>query len=213
MAGTRPLLVLVTGVPGSGKSTVADDAAQLLGAPVLAHDWVMSGLRPFSAVQEALSAMDLPGRGAVGWSILAALARAKLRRNRSVVLDGVARAKECGRVSGEEGAELGPDREIHRSRIENRDRAIPGLVRAHLGRCSTVTGGVVSPRPGRPELGIDPLPRHEQRSGGRPALSSWVVAERRRHRGLRSTSSEPDQIGSGTQEWVVGTAPAYVSGQ
>jgi hypothetical protein len=43
-----------------------------------------------------------------------------------VVLDGVARAKECGRVSGEEGAELGPDREIHRSRIENRDRAIPG---------------------------------------------------------------------------------------
>lgn len=102
---------------------------------VLGHDWVMSGLRPYSALQGAMSAMDPPGHGAVGWSILCALARAELRRNRSVVLDGVARTKElelCGEVSRQEGAELVvilvqcPDLDIHRSRIENRDRAIPG---------------------------------------------------------------------------------------
>lgn len=41
------LLVAVTGVPGTGKSAVADAAGQLLGAAVFAHDWAMSGLRPY----------------------------------------------------------------------------------------------------------------------------------------------------------------------
>jgi predicted kinase len=131
----QPLLVLVTGLPGSGKSTVADDAADLLDAAVLAHDWAMSGLRPYPSLQEAMNAMDPPGHRAVGWSILGALARAELRRNRSVVLDGVARATElerCSQVSREERAELVvilvqcPDLDVHRSRIEHRDRAIPG---------------------------------------------------------------------------------------
>lgn len=104
---TRPLLVLVTGVPGSGKSTVADDAAHLLGAAVLAHDWVMGGLRPFSAIEAAMSDMDPPGHRGVGWSILGALARAELRRGRPVVLDGVARTEElelCARSPGRNGA-------------------------------------------------------------------------------------------------------------
>jgi Mrp family chromosome partitioning ATPase len=57
----QPILMLISGLPGSGKSTVADQAAALLGAPVLAHDWAMSGLRPLVAVQSALGArLDLP---------------------------------------------------------------------------------------------------------------------------------------------------------
>jgi predicted kinase len=134
VAMSGPLLVLVTGVPGTGKSSVADAVAARLGAAVLAHDWAMSGLRPYPELQRALDQVEL-GHRVVGWSVLAALARAELRRNRPVVLDGVARAPEvevCGRVAREEGGELVvvatvcSDPGLHRSRVEGRERHIPG---------------------------------------------------------------------------------------
>lgn len=126
--------MLVTGLQGTGKSTVADAVGKQIGAPVLAHDWAMSGLRPFPEVQEAVESMDPPGHRRVGWSILLALARSQLRRDESVVLDGVARAPEvdlCRGLAAEEGARLAvivtecDDVEVHRSRIEGRKRAIP----------------------------------------------------------------------------------------
>jgi predicted kinase len=132
--GMRPLLVVVTGLPGTGKSTVAENAADVLGAPVLSHDWAISGLRPFPTLQHALDSMEPPGHRAVGWSILCALARSQLRRSSSVILDGVARAPEIERfdqVAHDEGARLivllteCADIEVHRSRIEGRHRAIP----------------------------------------------------------------------------------------
>jgi predicted kinase len=130
----QPLLILVTGLPGTGKSTVAAAAAELLGAPVLSHDWAMSGLRPYAVLQLALESMEPPGHQAVGWSILYALARAQLRRDSSVVLDGVARPPDierCRKVVEDEGGRLVviliecADLETHRSRVEGRDRAIP----------------------------------------------------------------------------------------
>jgi predicted kinase len=130
----RPTLLLITGLPGTGKSTVAEQAAALLGAPVLAHDWAMSGLRPFESIQNALDSMKPPGHQQVGWSILCALARAQIRRGSSVVLDGVARAPcvdECRNVAAQEGARIltvlteCADLEVHRSRIETRQRSIP----------------------------------------------------------------------------------------
>src|SRR5580692_9628438 len=104
-----PVLVLVTGLPGTGKSTVADAVAGLLGTAVLAHDWAMSGLRPYPELQAALDHMTPPGHRAVGWSILRALARAQLRQGSSVVLDGVARLPEigdCRHLADEEGAQM-----------------------------------------------------------------------------------------------------------
>jgi predicted kinase len=126
--------VLVTGLPGTGKSTVADAAGAHLGAAVLAHDWAMSGLRPYPELQRTLDAIDF-GHRDVGWSILSALARSELRRRRDVVLDGVARTPEiarCREVAAEERARLVlvvtdcPDATLHRSRVEGRRRAIPG---------------------------------------------------------------------------------------
>ena len=90
----RPTLVLVTGLPGTGKSTVAEATAEVFGAAVLGHDWAMSGLRPYQELQDALDAMEPSGHRVVGWSILYALAAAQLRAGRSVVLDGVARRSE-----------------------------------------------------------------------------------------------------------------------
>jgi predicted kinase len=133
--GPSPLLVLVTGLPGTGKSTMADVAAAELGAPVFGHDWAMSGLRPYPEIQEALDAMGLKGHRGVGWSILWALARSQLRRGLAVVLDGVARAPEVEgtrALAREEGVPSlvvlteCSDAELHRSRIEGRQRGIPG---------------------------------------------------------------------------------------
>lgn len=132
----RPILLLVTGVPGTGKSTVAELAsAELGGAAVLAHDWAMSGLRPYPGIEAALDAMGWTGRRLVGWSLLLALARAQLRSGRHVVLDGVAREPEvasCAAVASEEAARFVlvsttcPDEDLHRSRVEGRRRDIPG---------------------------------------------------------------------------------------
>jgi predicted kinase/8-oxo-dGTP pyrophosphatase MutT (NUDIX family) len=131
----RPILVLATGLQGTGKSTVAGIAANLLGAPLIAHDWAMSGLRPFPEVQTVLDAMEPPGHGRVGWSLLRALAQSELRRGSSVVLDGVARAPQVEalrQLAAEEGARFFvimtecSDVNLHRSRVDDRKRGIPG---------------------------------------------------------------------------------------
>ena len=63
----QPMLVLVTGLQGTGKSTVAELVADLLGAPVLAHDWAMSGLRPFPEIAGDIGSHGAtPGMGRSG---------------------------------------------------------------------------------------------------------------------------------------------------
>jgi len=129
------LLVLVTGLPGTGKSTMAEAAGRALGAAVLGHDWAMSGLRPYPEVQATLDAMGVRGHRGVGWSLLWALARSQLRLGASVVLDGVARDPEVEgtrALAHEEGAgsfvvlTSCADPDVHRARLLGRRRAIPG---------------------------------------------------------------------------------------
>jgi predicted kinase len=129
------LLVLITGLPATGKSTMGEVAGHTLRAPVLGHDWAMSGLRPYPEVLAALDAMGLRGHRGVGWSVLWALARSQLRMGSSVVLDGVARDPEVEGtrlVAREEGAPClvvmttCADADVHRSRVEGRQRQIPG---------------------------------------------------------------------------------------
>jgi predicted kinase len=154
----RPTLLLVTGPPGTGKSTLAEAAAGTLGAPVLAWDWAMAGMTRFDAVQAALRAMDRLEHRAVGWSILWNLALAQLRQGRSVVLDGCARRPEVDgthHTAAEAGARCVVavtscrDRAVHRRRIDGRARGIPGWyeldwdhVAGFLGRWEPPPGDV-----------------------------------------------------------------------
>jgi predicted kinase len=130
-----PTIVVVTGPPGTGKSTLASAAASMIGAPVLGWDWVMAGLTPFDPVQQALASLDHDSHRRVGWSILRSLAVAQGRDGRSSVLDGCARKNEVDTtrvVAAEHG--LGctvvttwcSDSALHRRRIQSRTRAIPG---------------------------------------------------------------------------------------
>jgi predicted kinase len=131
----RPALVLVTGLQGSGKSTVAEGVADGLGAPVLAWDWLMAALTPFAPIQEALGGMDAPSHRAVGWSLALQAAHAQARRGLDAVLDGMARARDVAAFRAL-GREVGAtttvvlttvdDPNVQRARIEGRDRGIPG---------------------------------------------------------------------------------------
>ena len=128
-----PTLVLVTGLPGTGKSTVATIVADIMQTSVLGHDWAMSALRDYQPIQDALGEIEL-GHRIVGWSILTSLGRAQLVEGRSVVLDGVARAAQRAHlraVADSTGARFVvittrcTDAEVHRARIDGRRRHIP----------------------------------------------------------------------------------------
>ena len=122
---------------------MAEAIAQRLDTAVLAHDWAMSGLRPFSELQVVLDDMGRRGHRTVGWSILNSLARLQLRSGRSVVLDGVARAPEiesCRSTADSEVARMivvvthCSDRQLHRSRVEGRQRSIPNWYELDWGQ-------------------------------------------------------------------------------
>ena len=130
-----PFVVVCTGPPGTGKSTIATALAQRTGASLLAWDWVMGALTGFESVHTALGALDRAEYRRVGWAVLWNLAEAQLRVGRPVVLDGVARTEEIARTRAL-AVRLGArsvvvlteccDPETQRRRIERRDRAIPG---------------------------------------------------------------------------------------
>lgn len=138
-------LVLVTGQPCSGKSTLAEGAAAVLGAPVLGWDWAMAGLTWCAPVQAAVEDLQPEDHRRVGWSVLANLAEAQLRQRRSVILDGVARDEVVGRVRrlAKQYAARSvvilttcADRRVLRRRVEQRRRTIPGwyeLTWDHVG--------------------------------------------------------------------------------
>lgn len=174
-----PTLVLLTGPPATGKSSLADAAAAALAAPVLGWDWAMAGLTRFEALQEAMRGMDQPSYRSIGWSILWNLATAQLRRGSSVVLDGVARAPEMARTRELAAAERASvlvvatactDPALHRSRVEGRRRGIPGWHELTWDHVARVVSGWEPPANADLHLdAADPLEDNVARLVGRLA--------------------------------------------
>ncbi len=85
----RPLqrLIVMTGLPGTGKSSIAEAVGRALGTPVFAKDWLEAALRRTGLAQVAETAHLL---SSAGYELLSTLAERQLRLGQSAILDSVA---------------------------------------------------------------------------------------------------------------------------
>ena len=125
-------LIVFSGLPGTGKSTLAEAMGKDLGIVVFAKDWLEATL-----VRSGLlaSSEDRP-LGFAGYELLTVLAERQLMLGQSVILESVA-ASQTIRNSWRHLAEryganhrviecICSDESLHRSRLQGRQRNIPG---------------------------------------------------------------------------------------
>ena len=125
-------LIVFSGLPGTGKSTLAEAAGRYFGIPVFAKDWLeasllQSGLKPKHKDRQL---------GYAGYELLTVLAKRQLMLGQSVILDSVAGTKTIRRtwrqLAKHHKADwrviecICSDESIHRSRLKERRRGIPG---------------------------------------------------------------------------------------
>jgi adenylate kinase family enzyme len=129
-----PVVVAFSGVPGTGKSTLAELIAADIGAPVFGFDWLMGALTPFEGVQRAIQP-DRDVFRAVGYALITQCVEKQLRSEQRAVVDCVARPpliEDLRAMTNRYGVPLHvvecmcSDIDVHRSRIVGRVRAIPG---------------------------------------------------------------------------------------
>lgn len=136
-----PQLIVMSGLPGSGKSTIADRLAQRLKLPIFSVD----------PIESAIIRSGIPRSfetGLAAYLVAETLAREQLKLGNSVIIDAV-NAEEEGKdiwraLAREHGLELTvlqvvvSDRALHKQRIEARMRDLYGF--------SEVTWGMVEAR-------------------------------------------------------------------
>jgi predicted kinase len=125
-------LIIFSGLPGTGKSTIAETLGRQLRIPVYAKDWLEATLLRTGLIP---TLEDKP-LGFAGYELLSILAERQLMLNQSVILDSVAGAPAI-RTRWQQLAkqyEAGwrviecvcSDENLHRLRLNGRQRRIPG---------------------------------------------------------------------------------------
>ena len=125
--------IVFSGLPGTGKSSLAEIICRRLGIPVFAKDWLEATLRRCGLGEDEASARAV---GYAGYELLTTLALRQLRLGQSVILDSVASferiREQWRRLAKEYGAEwhviecVCTDESLQRHRLEERQRYIPG---------------------------------------------------------------------------------------
>ena len=124
-------LIIFSGLPGSGKSSLAEVLGRKLGIPVFANDWLQAALKRSRLGHEADQKL-----GFAGYELLTTLAERQLMFGQSAILDSVASTE----VVREQWRKLArkyeatwsvvecvcSDEAVHRQRLESRQRHIPG---------------------------------------------------------------------------------------
>jgi predicted kinase len=124
-------LVVMMGLPGTGKSAIAEGVAKAIGAPVFSVDPIEAALLR-SGVEHGHSS------GLAAYEVAATLARSQLMLTQSAVIDAVNSIEIARSMWRDLAAEFGvrrvliecvcSDRDLHRRRIESRRRNIPGFI-------------------------------------------------------------------------------------
>jgi len=124
-------VIAFTGLPGTGKSTLAERLARTLGIPAFAGDWLMGSLKPHGVLYD----LDRSTYLALFYGLTETLVVRQLMLGQSAITDcpiddGIARRWKL--LAAEHGARLRviectcTDTALHRSRIHGRERGIPG---------------------------------------------------------------------------------------
>ena len=125
-------LIVFSGLPGTGKSLLAESIAKHLYIPVFAKDWLEATILK--------SGLTFPGMenqlGIAGYDLLTTLAERQLMVGQSVILDSVASTETIRNtwraLANQYQAEwrviecFCSDETLHRSRLQTRRRNIPG---------------------------------------------------------------------------------------
>ena len=125
-------LIVISGLPDTGKSTLAEAVGKHFCIPVFAKDWLEATLLR----SELVPANKNKPMGSAGYQLLSTLAERQLMLDQSVILDSVASTQTIREtwhnLTKQYQAEwlviecICSDESTHRSQLSKRQRGIPG---------------------------------------------------------------------------------------